>query len=122
MISDTHTTQGLNSTSLMNLYARAPMTAAGQERDQHADDETPRLRIVEHAKEQLPQPHRIDRQQRQDGAELDQDGEALAEVLIAESRRNCSSSRRWPVDETGTNSVRPSTTPRMVALMISNVM
>ena len=42
-------------------------------------------RIVEHADSELPQPHEIDRQQRQDGAELDQDREGLAEVLVAEA-------------------------------------
>src|SRR6202167_4513972 len=29
--------------------------------------------------------------------------------------------RRWPVEETGMNSVNPSTTPRMIALRKSNV-
>src|SRR5439155_20415100 len=31
-------------------------------------------------------------------------------------------SNRWPVEETGTNSVRPSTMPRMIALRMSKVM
>ena len=31
-------------------------------------------------------------------------------------------SKRCPVDETGMNSVNPSTTPRMIALIKSNVM
>ena len=56
-----------------------------QKRDQHADDEAPRRRIVEHAEQQLPQPREIDRQQRQDGAELDQHREGLAEILVVEA-------------------------------------
>ena len=56
-----------------------------QEREQHADDEAPRRRIGEKADRQLPQPHEIDRQQRQDRAELDQHREGLAEILVGEA-------------------------------------
>ena len=45
------------------------------------------LRIVEHAGEQLPQAHRIDRQQGQDGAELNQNREAFAEIVVAEAEK-----------------------------------
>ena len=41
--------------------------------------------IREHAERELPQLVKIDREQRQDGAELDQDGESLAEILVLES-------------------------------------
>ena len=85
MISETHTTQALNSTSLMKSYARAPMTAAGRNAISTPMTKRRACRIVENADGELPQPHRIDRQQRQDGAELDQDGEALAEILVAEA-------------------------------------
>ena len=56
-----------------------------QERQQDADDEAPRRRIGEKSERQLPQPHEIDRQQREDGAELDQHREGLAEVLVGET-------------------------------------
>ena len=44
-------------------------------------------RIVEHAEEQLPQPREIDREQSQDGAELDQDVEGLAERFVVEAEK-----------------------------------
>ena len=56
-----------------------------QERDQHADDETARRRIAEHAEREPPQPDEIDRQQRQDRAELDQHREGLAEIVVVEA-------------------------------------
>jgi len=59
---------------------------AGKKRDQHADDEALRLGVVEHAEEQLPQPPEIDRQQRQNGAELDQHREGLAEIVVVEAK------------------------------------
>ena len=58
---------------------------AGKKRDQHADDEAPVLVVLEHAEKQLPQPREIDRQQRQDRAELDQHREGLAEILVVEA-------------------------------------
>ena len=42
-------------------------------------------RIGEQAERELPQPAEVDRQQRQDRAELDQDREGLAEVVVAEA-------------------------------------
>ena len=50
----------------------------------------------------LPQPRRIDREDRQDRAELDQHLEGLAGTA---KPRKCPASRRWPVEETGRNSV-----------------
>ena len=57
----------------------------GQERDQHADDEAARRRIGERAERDLPQPLEVDRQDRQDRAELDQHHEGLAEIVVAEA-------------------------------------
>ena len=45
------------------------------------------MQTIQHAEEQLPQPGEIDRQQRQDGAELDQHVERLAERLIVEAEK-----------------------------------
>ena len=56
-----------------------------QECDQHADDEAPRRRIAEHADRELPDAEKIDRQQRQDRAELDQHREGLAEIVVVEA-------------------------------------
>ena len=56
-----------------------------QERQQDADDEAPRRRVGEKSDRQLPQPHEIDRQQREDRAELDQHREGLAEILVGEA-------------------------------------
>jgi hypothetical protein len=47
---------------------------------------TKRRAYEQYADSELPQPHGIDRQQGQDGAELDQNREALAEVLVAETQ------------------------------------
>ena len=65
--------------------------------------------------DELPQPSGIDREQRQDRAELDQHLEGLAGVLEAEQRPARS---RCAVDETGMNSVTPSTMPRIRASTI----
>ncbi len=56
-----------------------------QECQQHPDDETPRRWILEHAERDLPDAYKIDRQQRQDGAKLDQHRKSLAEVLVIET-------------------------------------
>ena len=56
-----------------------------QERDQHAEDETSRRGIAEHAGGDLPDTEKIDRQQRKDRAELNQHGERLAEIVIVEA-------------------------------------
>src|SRR5262249_23653633 len=41
--------------------------------------------IAEHAGGDLPDTEKIDRQQREDGAELNQHGEGLAEIVIVEA-------------------------------------
>ena len=56
-----------------------------QECDQHADDEAARGRIGEEAERDLPEPHEIDREDRQDRAELDQHHEGLAELVVVEA-------------------------------------
>ena len=58
-----------------------------QEREQHADDEARRRPFGEHVGRQRPEPAEIDRQQRQDRAELDQDRERLAEVVVAPAEK-----------------------------------
>src|SRR5882757_1996613 len=65
------TIQTLNKTDLMKSWASAPTTAAG--------------RNAEHADRDLPDAEKIDRQQREDGAELDQHREGLAEILVIEA-------------------------------------
>ena len=40
---------------------------------------------LEHADRELPDTEKIDRQQRQDRAELDQHGEGLAEIVVVEA-------------------------------------
>ena len=57
-----------------------------QKCDQYPDDETLRGRILEHAERELPDTEKIDRQQRQDRAELDQHGEGLAEIIVIEAK------------------------------------
>src|SRR5262249_26977939 len=56
-----------------------------QEGEQHADHEAARRRIAEHADRDLPDSYGIDQQQRQDGAELNQDREGLAEIGVVET-------------------------------------
>ena len=57
-----------------------------QEREQHADDEARAPpRSVNMLRRERPEPAEIDRQQRQDGAELDQHREGLAEGVVAEA-------------------------------------
>jgi len=63
----------------------------------------------------------IDRQQRQDRAELDQDREGLAELLVGETEKVLDQ-QQIPVDDTGTNSVNPSTMPRTMDLTTSAIM
>ena len=121
-ISVMQTIQTLNSTPLMKPCASAPITAAGRNAISTPMTKRARRRIGEHAERDLPQPREIDRQQRQDRAELDQHHEGLAERRRRRSRRNARTSSRCPVEETGRNSVRPSTTPRTTALMRSNIM
>jgi hypothetical protein len=58
-----------------------------QERDQHTEDEATGRRIAEHAGGNLPNTEKINRQQREDSAELDQHGEGLAEVVIVEAEK-----------------------------------
>ena len=91
-----------------------------RERDQHAEDEAARSRIVENTDGNLPQSEEIDPEQRQDGGELDEYGEGLAEFIVGEAKKRCTRSR-WPVDDTGRNSVRPSTRPRKKALSRSKM-
>src|SRR5262249_44675695 len=57
----------------------------GQEREQDAEHEAPRDRVVEEAERELHQAPEVDRQERQDRAELDQDSERIAEALVAEA-------------------------------------
>ena len=56
----------------------------GQERHQHADDESPVLGIGEHAERDPPQFDEIDGDNRQDRAELNQHREAVPETALAE--------------------------------------
>src|SRR5205823_6096291 len=53
----------------------------------HPDNEPLIVAIAEHAEKQAPQPREIDRQQRQDGAELDQHIEAFAERFVVETEK-----------------------------------
>src|SRR6476620_3839254 len=54
----------------------------GQKGNEHPENEAPRVCAGEHAKEQVPQSHSVDRQQRKDCAELDQDRKGLSEFLV----------------------------------------
>ncbi len=56
-----------------------------QEREQDADHEAARRRVDEEADRKPDDAHEIDRQQREDCAELDQDRKGVAEVLVAEA-------------------------------------
>ena len=56
-----------------------------QERDQHADDEAACRLIAEHGGRDAPKPPEIDGQDRQNGAELDQHHEGLAESVVVEA-------------------------------------
>ena len=56
-----------------------------QERDQHAEHEAARGRIGKHADENFPQLAEIDRQDRKNCAELDQDHEGLSEIVVGEA-------------------------------------
>src|SRR4029077_1520239 len=58
-----------------------------KERQQDADDKAARRRVSEKSERQLPQPHEIDRQQREDRTELDQHREGLAEILVGEAEK-----------------------------------
>src|SRR5262249_16693111 len=57
----------------------------GKKCDQCSDDETLIVAIGEHAEKQAPQPREVDRQQRQEGAELKQDVESLSERFNVEN-------------------------------------
>ena len=76
---------GLNSTDLDEPVRDRADDRRRQKRDQHAEDEAPRLRIGEEAERQPPQPREVDRQQREDRAELDQHRKGLAEILVGEA-------------------------------------
>ncbi len=78
---------GIEQHLLDQFVGRRPDHRRRQEGQQHADDETPGLRIVEHAGSEMPQPPRIDRQQSQDRAELNQNREAFAESVVAEAEK-----------------------------------
>ena len=84
-ISIVQTIQTLNSTPLMNAVRERADDRGGQERDQHADDEAARRLLRERADRDRPQPLEIDRQDRQDRAELDQHHEGLAERVVVEA-------------------------------------
>src|SRR4051794_8713788 len=56
----------------------------GQERHQHADDEAPVLGVREHAERNPPQFAEVDRNNGEDGAELNQHRKALPEIILAE--------------------------------------
>ena len=58
-----------------------------QESNQHSDDEAPRCGIAEHAGSDSPDAEEIDRQQRKDCAELDEDCECLAEIRVVETEK-----------------------------------
>src|SRR3954447_5597579 len=60
--------------------------SGGQEGEEHADDEMPCLRVFGQGDSDAPEPFGIDRQQRQDGAELDQDLETGAALEAQEMR------------------------------------
>ena len=76
---------GLNSTDLMNPCAIAPRIAAGRKATRHAEHKTPRCRIGEEPEREPPQPREVDRQQRQNCAELNQHRERFSEILVVES-------------------------------------
>jgi hypothetical protein len=56
--------------------------AGRQKRDQQPDDEAPVVRVGEHAERNLPDAREVDRQEREDRAELDQHVEAVPEGLL----------------------------------------
>src|SRR5215207_2617652 len=66
-----------------------------QEGENDADDEAAGVRIARDRRRDLPQPREIDREQRQDRPELDQDGEGLvglafeAEEVLQEQEMAC---------------------------------
>jgi len=112
--------QTLNSTDLMKSCANAPTTAAGR----NASSSRARSAAPPDRRRtggELPDAHEIDRQQRQDRAELDQDREGLAELLVGETEKVLDQ-QQMPVDDTGTNSVNPSTMPRTMDLTTSAIM
>src|SRR5262249_56042698 len=59
----------------------------GKECKKHAEDEPPSRRIAEHAGSNSPDAEEIDRQQRKDCAELDEDCEGLAEIRVVETEK-----------------------------------
>ena len=64
---------------------QGPDHHGGKKGDQYSDNEALVVAIGEHAEKQAPQPREVDRQQRQDGAELDQHIKALAERFVVET-------------------------------------
>ena len=68
----------------MYLPASSADHGRGQERHQHADDEAPVVGIGEHAERDPPQFGEIDHDNRENRAELNQHGEALPEIALAE--------------------------------------
>ena len=65
----------------------APITAAGRKAISTPMMKRRACGSLNMPMNELPQPHRIDRQQGQDGAELNQDREALAEIVVAEAEK-----------------------------------
>ena len=103
----------------MKSCASAPITAAGRNAISTPMTKRARRPIGEHADRQLPQPRR-NRSTAAPGSR--RTGSAPRRSCRSprrRSRRSCSTSSRCPVDETGRNSVRPSTMPRTTALIRS---
>ena len=101
---------GLSSTGqeLIHLEISTPTTAAGRKARTMPKREAPRLGRGGQADQRLPEGLKIDRHHRQDRAQLDDDGEGFPMSPRPSSR---SATRRCAVEETGRNSVRPSTMP-----------
>ena len=69
----------------MKPWDSAPMTAAGRNASSTPITKRAAAQLVNIVARQIPQPGEIDRQQREDRAELDQDRERLAEVVVVQA-------------------------------------
>ncbi len=79
------TTQTLNSTPLMKPCAAAPMIAAGRNAISTPMTKRRAAGSLNMRDRDPPQPPEIDRQDGEDGAELDQHHEGLAEGVVVEA-------------------------------------
>ena len=84
-ISVKQTIQTLNSIALMKSWASAPTIAAGRNAISTPMTKRRAAGSLNMPIAMLPEPGEIDRQQRQDGAELDQHREGLAEIVVVEA-------------------------------------